>query len=99
MVVLFLLAWFWGTVGKTRNRDKDTYVVDVHFEDGDVSNNVWDQYLYKLESQAYKDSVLQVGDVAYAPFPGKNPKLECTCMCFCQKGLFVFALLQLTWRS
>jgi hypothetical protein len=82
VVLLFLLAWFWGTVGRTRKQDKDTHVVDVHFEDGDVSNNVCDQHLYKLESQAYKDSVLRVGDVAYAPFPGKNPKLECTFMRF-----------------
>jgi hypothetical protein len=87
-VLLFLLAWFWGTVSKTRNQDKDTHVVDVHFEDGNVSNDVWDQELYKLESQAYKDHVLQVGDVAYAPFPGKNPKSECTCIYFCVKDVF-----------
>lgn len=66
-------SWWWGTIGETYN----TAHVDVHFADGDVSRNVWHEHLYKLETQAYKDSVAKVGDVVYAPFPGKNPKLEC----------------------
>ena len=50
---------------------------DIEFPDGDVSYHIWQRHLYALEPKRYKDSILQRGDVVYAPYPGKEPRKEC----------------------
>lgn len=76
--MLLLKEFFWGKVSKAhKQKNEDDNVFDVKFDDGDMSKNVWDKHIFKLESQEFKDSILKKGDVVYAPFPGNRPKSEC----------------------
>eukprot|EP00980_Cylindrotheca_fusiformis_P013122 scaffold3297_cov132-Cylindrotheca_fusiformis.AAC.2 len=78
---------YWGSIRNVYKMGKNVYV-DVAFEGGEFSTKVLSQHLYQLESQTYKDSVAGIGDVVYAPFPGKNPKEECkSSPCFLPIGL------------